>query len=184
MFSRFHAAWNYFYSVSLSLSCISFVSRVENSDFIQNVYQVWKINCWKLRQLMRIQPRLINRKKCAVYVWIIKLLFFAWVLWAEASVLSVELIKNQLDCCCIIFRYWRFFECFTAIILMRFGRDSARTFCVLKCAPEISEITQSSKNAIRDHREGKRNSERKKWFFLRCAWCLPVEESMNEKMDQ
>lgn len=28
---------------------------------------------------------------------------------------------------------------------MRFGRDSARMFCVLKCAPEISEIIQSSK---------------------------------------
>ena len=30
--------------------------------FIQNVYQVWEINCWKLRQFKRIKPRLSNRK--------------------------------------------------------------------------------------------------------------------------
>lgn len=91
----FHAASNYFYSVSLSLSCISFVSRVENSDFIQNVYQVWEINCWKLKQLNRIKRRQLDRKACAVYVWIFRFWFNFVFSWPVAFVLSVELIKNQ-----------------------------------------------------------------------------------------
>lgn len=106
MFSRFHAAWNYFYSVSLSLSCISFVSRVENSDFIQNVYQVWEINCWKLKQLNRIKRRQFDRKACAVYVWIFRFWFNFVFSWPVAFVLSVELIKNQFGL--LLNSIWRY----------------------------------------------------------------------------
>lgn len=34
--------------------------------FIQNVYQVWEINCWKLTQLNRGQSRGLLSDKCAV----------------------------------------------------------------------------------------------------------------------
>ena len=105
MFFRFHAARNYFYSVSFFR--VFRLSRVKKIGiFIQNVYQVLEINCWKLKQLKRIRQRQLNKKKCAVYVLLLEFSFWVWVFWAEAFgfVCGIN-CKSIWICCIIILRY-------------------------------------------------------------------------------